>query len=352
MNKWAGKVQADQQIPFVRYARNPEESILHFMGRIAQAIAFAFRVEPEAYAEQPDFDCVTDLHMLANGIIARTWIDGTFMIESDQAYVESHAADQLFIYFFEKGTAKMAPTRTGLPIGVGDILIMDVANPGMLQQTDSINLRIIVPRSSMGPDFGDRDVHGCIIPAQAPLAGILNTCASRLMDDLPRMSMSEGVAGLTMLLQLLAHAISERYERRYQQASVRDRAEAVITHQIAQPDLSASSIAEQLGISRSTLYRAFENLDGVKNYILARRLIAAWSEIIEDPQLALSIVAQRSGFRSSSAMKRAFNQLTDVSIEEVRDMSPQQQSAATERLSRLMIRNWELRMGKVPGRPG
>lgn len=341
---WVGDVRTDKAIPYVRYERGTDETNREFMTRMAIAARFAFRIDPEAYDD--DFEFAQDLFMLSNGILSRCWISGHFAMESDRALIEESGADQLFIYFFERGHADMSPTRTGLRIGKGDILVMDAGQPGKLDQYDTINIRLIVPRHALGADFGDRDVHGCVIPASAPLAGILGVYASRLLDDAPRMAMSDASHALDAMLRLIAHELGERYDRRLPQVSLRDRCDALIQANLARSDLSASWLAQRLGVGRATLYRAFENLGGVRGYIVARRMIHAWPRIVDQPEVPLAEIAEEAGFRTRAAMSRAFAELTGAPVEAVRAMAPAERADAEMKLTLRLIRTWELRLGR------
>ena len=82
----------------------------------------------------------------------------------------------------------------------------------------------------------------------------------------------------------------------------------LIEERLLDPDLDAGSLMHALGLSRSSLYRAFQPVGGVQAYIRQRRLEHARDLLMRrtGPRPTVSEVAQACGFASDSHFSRAF----------------------------------------------
>lgn len=86
-----------------------------------------------------------------------------------------------------------------------------------------------------------------------------------------------------------------------------ERAQQAIGQNLRSPALGPKILCRLIGVSRSNLYRLFENAGGVAKYIQRQRLLEA-HKILRDPtnQLAISAVAEQLCFTSASGFSRAF----------------------------------------------
>lgn len=89
--------------------------------------------------------------------------------------------------------------------------------------------------------------------------------------------------------------------------SVVELADRLIERDLSGPDLSPAVIAERLGISRSTLYRAFERTGGVMQRVWDTRLDAIRAALDDPFEIrSLEMLALAHGFKSVSHMNRSF----------------------------------------------
>ena len=98
-----------------------------------------------------------------------------------------------------------------------------------------------------------------------------------------------------------------------------ERARRFVQANIIAPDLGATSLQRELGISRSRLYRLFEPYGGVSHYIQHRRLLAAHAAL-SDPNDNRRIldIAEGGGFTDGAEFSRAFKREFGYSPSEVR----------------------------------
>lgn len=98
----------------------------------------------------------------------------------------------------------------------------------------------------------------------------------------------------------------------------------LIDERLMDPDLDAASLMQALGLSRSSLYRAFQAVGGVNAYIRQRRLQLARDVLAArtGPRPTVGEVAQSHGFASDSHFSRAFRAAFGHSPGALRDDDP------------------------------
>jgi len=98
-----------------------------------------------------------------------------------------------------------------------------------------------------------------------------------------------------------------------------ERARQAVRGNLKSPSLSPSSLGAIVGISRSALYRLFEHIGGVGQYIQQQRLLAAYSAL-SDPANRQSIqsVSASFCFKDASTFSRAFKREFGQSPSDVR----------------------------------
>ncbi|MBJ3786342.1 helix-turn-helix domain-containing protein [Devosia sediminis] len=90
-------------------------------------------------------------------------------------------------------------------------------------------------------------------------------------------------------------------------AALRERARQCVQDNLHNPGLDVPFLLQSLGVSRSRLYRAFEETDGIMRYIQKRRLLAA-HVALADPSGSRRIfeVAEDFCFNDAAEFSRAF----------------------------------------------
>ena len=107
-----------------------------------------------------------------------------------------------------------------------------------------------------------------------------------------------------------ASAGAESYRQDYRR---RESAERVIQAKLASRQLSVSLISAETGVSRSALYRLFEDQGGIARLITRRRLEAVRQAFDERRPDDLATLALAYGFVDERQLKRLFNEAFGVS---------------------------------------
>ncbi|MCX5493402.1 helix-turn-helix domain-containing protein [Kaistia dalseonensis] len=165
------------------------------------------------------------------------------------------------------------------------------------------------------------------LPADVPDSGLARIVADYmqiLARNLPRVTAAERGAvteATRVLLAALAasnpDALAEA--ERTIDMTLRARIRRYIRQNLGAPDLSPDGLCRAVGISRSRLYRLFEDLGGVAAYIQRQRLLAALAALSEpDPTRTVSSVAQALAFRDLSSFSRSFKNVFGFSPSDAR----------------------------------
>lgn len=178
--------------------------------------------------------------------------------------------------------------------------------------------------------------YGAIGPAMAgPRASMLGSATIALFHALVTATAEEAIAltnGYAALIRGLFFSSSgddsaaaavpmERYR------TIRHH----VNQNILSPALTAASVCGSLGISRATLYRAFEMESGLMRYIQQRRLSGAFHELARaTPRSGLiKAVAARWGFEDQARFAKLFKRYTNFSPSDVVGLGYTTDSAAT-----------------------
>lgn len=155
------------------------------------------------------------------------------------------------------------------------------------------------------------------VPADLPVTGLCGILADHLESleqrlpgvaprDLPALVEATRVLLLACLMPTADHLDAAKAPMVH---SLRARAHRLILDHIASPLLTPDRLCRMLGVSRSRLYRLFDDQGGVARYIQRQRLLAGLARLSDaaDPS-SIARIAERVGFADASGFSRAFRQ--------------------------------------------
>jgi len=134
--------------------------------------------------------------------------------------------------------------------------------------------------------------------------------------DLPRLAS----ATRTMILACVAPSLDNLEHAQEPITTVLlERARRFVQTNLFNPDLDATIMQRELGMSRSRLYRLFEPSGGVAHYIQHRRLLDAHAALADaNDRRRIVEIAQQYGFNDGAEFSRAFRREFGYSPSEVR----------------------------------
>ncbi|WP_342732740.1 AraC family transcriptional regulator [Bradyrhizobium sp. B117] len=239
----------------------------------------------------------------------------------------------------------------GEPIsaGPGQVLVLDLTRPfdGIATTTDTISLDVERdPIVSAAPD--GLDLHGLVLDGAA--GRVLADQMALLRRRLPAMDETDASEAVQTTLGLLRGCFGVAARPREQGLARRDigilhRASRFIDQNLGHPNLSVATICREIGVSRSVLYRVFEPLAGVADYIRGRRLEAI-HVLLDDAgeERWNAEIAAEFGFVSQAHFSRSFRQRFGYSPRAARDARLHDLAAVVEAGPEL-FREWIGRLG-------
>lgn len=167
-----------------------------------------------------------------------------------------------------------------------------------------------------------RSAPGLLSGAKAGLlADYLLSLVRRLYDAEPSEMPALAEMTRTMIVQAMTGATSITEAPAGRAVVVRARVERLIRDNLGSARLDPERICALAGISRSALYRLFDDRGGVATYVQALRLERAYAEL-SDPQSefdTIANIAARHGLYDAAAFSRAFRQRFGCTPRDVRD---------------------------------
>lgn len=222
--------------------------------------------------------------------------------------------------------------RDGAPegeAGPGDMLIADLAQRQSTATSDFSSLNLTVPRRLLAPLLKAPDAQNLRrIPGEMPLMVLLRNHLQGLYQAASAMRREEAAAIVGPTLDLAAAAINgavaeENFAatRMALTGEIRRHLEA----RIADPGLSAESVAAAFAMSTRKLYYLFEPHGGFAHYVQAERLRRCRAELIDPGHRHESVaaIAERYGFMHRKSFIRAFQRAFEMTPREMRALAAQ-----------------------------
>ena len=284
-----------------------------------------YDMDAESAAARSTFRAGLTSYNLANVVIIEGYSSAETLKRTERTIARSSVDHIALVVRLEGGFGLDIDGRTA-EVHAGDVCFLDMTRRSTLRAPDYRCLTLVLPRTLLAPNVANLDdLHGRILPATSPLNTILTGHMRALYAQAPSLGSSDAHAaarGAAALVAAFAGASSDGREVIAQVSAgaslqaCRQMIDATLQDCSMRPEL----LCKKLGVSRAKLYRMFEPLGGVSQYIQQRRLTRAY-HILADPAHAherISAIALRCGFSNVSVFNRAFRQAHGLSPTELR----------------------------------
>jgi AraC-like DNA-binding protein len=191
----------------------------------------------------------------------------------------------------------------------GDAFIADTRRATRTEAHEARMITVSVARSVMEAALGSTNgLHGRLLtsPQNLMLADYLVSLVRRADALEPGAMPGLGRALIEILGSIQTSPRRSTAQSRRQTFSRRELVEQHIDASLADPHLSVDSVAADTGISRSALYRLFEQHGGVARQIRKRRLAALRSALDRRDAALPEVLARHYGFDDERQMERLF----------------------------------------------
>ncbi|WP_332676293.1 helix-turn-helix domain-containing protein [Brevundimonas sp.] len=204
----------------------------------------------------------------------------------------------------------------------GDIYVTDTARASRAAFEAAHVLTVGVAREIIEAARGTTaGLHGRILkaPRNLMLADFLQSLARN--GDAIGVDAQPGLshAFIHILASVDDKGVRASNEARRREYLRRDAVERMIMENLSEPSLSVSTLSRGTGMSRSALYRLFEDQGGVAHLIQKRRLEGVRRALDYPEHRCMSDIAQLFGFADESQLSRLFSEAYEVSPQAYRD---------------------------------
>ncbi len=247
--------------------------------------------------------------------------------DRDTATVARSGVDHVIVQAYVDGRTMVRRGAAEIEVVAGDVWLFDLSRTLATATTPRFhNVSLTVPRSLLEPLVTDVDgLHGLKLGGDTPLGGLLSQHIVGLARRSPDMSQREATSIVDATVRLVAGCVGPALEAREQigeamASALLTRLRKTIDLHLADPDLGPEFLMRRHGLSRARLYRLFEPIGGVADYIRRRRLRRAFLDLaapaLRDEKVAA--IGQRWGFLNEATFSRAFKARFGASPSEVR----------------------------------
>jgi AraC-like DNA-binding protein len=269
-----------------------------------------YDITQEAGVAPENFEALVDAWTLGEMMVSTNKLPALRFYRPKEKIL-TDPSDQLSVLMLRQGTVTANLDGRAMSAGPGQLVIFDLTRPTDIHLREHDNITLRIARAPIVAAVPDVDLHGFMF--QGPIGRVLADHMMLLVRRLPELPQSEAPATINATVSLIASCIASseapEHEVPLHDLEIRQRVFRFVDANIGRPDLTAANIGRQVGISRSVLYRAFEPLGGIAQYVRARRLEAT-HVLLESPDVGSRIaeIAARFGFVSDAHFSRAFRQ--------------------------------------------
>ncbi|HEY4115863.1 MAG TPA: helix-turn-helix domain-containing protein [Rhizomicrobium sp.] len=264
---------------------------------------------------------------LLDGVMLSRCTAGRQKFDRPAARIARDSIDNYMVQLFLRGGVEMRlgrRTELGTPAKIVGFDLGEVL--------DSVNsdfdlLCVVVPRARLAPLLTHPDsLHGAMPLLHSGAGRLLANFLRDVFHLLPSLLPPQAETAAGALLYLIAAAFNgAEFDPGDMQSpahrALELRAKMFVKERLGKADLDPESIAAATGLSRSALYRLFEETGGVAGYIREQRLRRCFSELVrmQNSSRQIAEIAYRWGFSDAAHFSRVFKLRFGCSPSEARD---------------------------------
>ncbi|MEJ6789941.1 helix-turn-helix domain-containing protein [Brevundimonas sp. BR2-1] len=244
------------------------------------------------------------------------------VVHSRGARAGTDGFDHLVLSLVLSGQVAGGP-ESGFDVAVaGDIYVTDTTRPSRTEFVSAHVLTASVSREIIEAARGTTaGLHGRILtaPRNLMLADFLQSLARN--GDAIETEAQPGLsrAFIHILASVEDKGLRASHEARRREYLRRDAVERMIDENLSDTALSVATLSRGTGMSRSALYRLFEDQGGVARLIQRRRLDGVRRGLDNREETGLSDMARAFGFADEYQLGRLFREAYEVSPQAYRD---------------------------------
>lgn len=205
----------------------------------------------------------------------------------------------------------------------------DLSKPSSSRSEIIDVVNVMAPRHLVPSWLLGRRFHGLTLPGDSAGGRLVASHLLTLSDVSDQLSEEEGEAAVEAIFVIAERFLGHASEPSPMQTdaiqrTIRRRAVHVFDTLSHRSQPSVEDVAKAIGVSRSSLYRAFEPMGGVLTYVRHRRLARVYAALrIGGPQpVSLDVLATQQGFASAAQLSTAFRERFGFAPQDVSPYTP------------------------------
>lgn len=305
-----------------------------------QSISVIFDVTPTEGREHDGFDATVRAHHLGSLFISQVDFEGQRFVR-DRRRAMADGLDHYLVQLYATGGLVGTANDRERMLRGGDVQILDLSQPNATEAKASGTIAIVVPRDLLREALPTAvDLHGLVLRGDGGTGGLLTDYMRSLAARAPTIRMTDAARVAQATTDMVAacfHTAAETVARARSaiDMTMLERIQRHIAANLGSPQLHAEALSRQFRISRTQLYRLFETLGGVANYIQEQRLARAHAELGNPAHDHRRIydIAYGLGFTSEAHFSRAFRAAFGVSPSDARGQAHAALSSGINRAS-------------------
>ncbi|RWP17101.1 MAG: helix-turn-helix domain-containing protein [Mesorhizobium sp.] len=308
------------QLPFVHFSTRNVPPRLQFEAWRGQLSAFDVSPFDEEWPKR--FAADVKMYTMGPALVVRAK-QGALRYEITPNRARTKGPNLYLFTYYERGRYRGYAGKGEIEGTAGDVQVLDLSQPMNSSEAPAVITGVVVSHEALREKLGTLDgLHG--LDLRRTTGAFLGDYLKLLTKRLPGMSREEATAAAEATIGVIAACVRPTQERLMFAAEhvsdvLRSRAEKIIEDHIQDPRLSPEFLCMQLGVSRRTLYRAFQERAGVHEYILERRLDAVAHKMTTPGDTrTISELAELYGFSTLETFWRAFKRRYGLTPGEVR----------------------------------
>ncbi len=258
-----------------------------------------------------DFSARDDSWLLGEVILTKSQISPLRCVRTF-TQVRTDGLNHIIFMLLKKGLAIGEMSDTPFTAGDGEIFMQSLSRTLAIESTEMETISLRMPRAMIKRSEADiDDLHGAVFAG--PIARLLANHMQLLVTTLDELDVTSTQAMSDSLVQLVQTAITAQFGERDEQArKLGDntyRIRRYIDDHLTSNTLGPAEISKAIGMSRSSLYRAFASSNGISAHIKRRRLEATHVRLNDpDEKRSITEIAYEYGFATSAHFSRAFRE--------------------------------------------
>lgn len=299
------------------------------------------------------FQVSADMFHLGTAIFAQSAVSG-HSLRRTPSIVARAGVDHIAMQLRLRGTQTGQVKGDTVMVMPGDICFFDALCTYTATSTDYEVISVTMPRGLFTSFLEDSmSPHALVLRGDTPLGSLLANHIVAVMKMALTLSAVDAIAAAAGTAALAAACCSPLLgsRSRLPAAAVPAVLLGIRNHietYLGSADLTAEGIAKRFGLSRSALYRLFEPLGGVADYVRKRRLARAYADLgrtaTAKVRPRISDVGSACGFESSAVFSRAFRREFGFTPRDMQFAAGQPFPVSGEEGSAIVLHDWLARL--------